>query len=294
MLRILDKNILLTLALSALSFSSCKTLSNGLAFDKAAFLHTTCGSNPYYMIHNHFAGVNEIIKLDQDFEAPRAIRYTINGYSACIRIDQKYPGGYKSVIGETLGKLGKAAHILPDRAYPKPLFAYEYSNGFPFMLLLKSAGEFASFRKHLETELAKCSAMPPFKPVLVMLIRNDLTLSTLTDADRSFISKHFSLESLENDEVRKAFEQCWHRYKSENNTMGYPQYESETPIETVFRLLQRKFSNFEMDRMLASALWTLSCTAGAIASYQYCKPALENAAQKIYSCVTTSLPKILS
>lgn len=237
-----------------------KTLDQPFCFFK------TISEDPYMIVfHPGKNEINSVICGTRDKErGPRrakkaidfanliAIRNVVLFADAGLKLDEKFRGYRKTVIGSFLDKALKTISVLPDRKYKGLALVDEYKAGLPMKWVLRDAQDLTNVRKYLEKHFRKMAIVPAKKPLLVLEITNspDLFASArgidgLAEADVDFLENYFELADPMNPEVCEFFQRCQFDFMETMYKMGDAKTVGKSFGEIIFDDIEKKSIDFK-------------------------------------------------
>lgn len=251
-----------------------KTLDQPFCFFK------TIGEDPYMIVYH--PGKNEIktvtcgtrdkngaarrAKKATDFVNLTPIRGTVLIADAGLKLDEKYRGYRKTVIGKFLDNTLKTIDLLPDRKYKGCVLVDEYQAGMPMKLVLRDAQDLSNLRKYLEYHFKRMAVIPSKKPLLVLEVTNspdlfvaarDVRSVAESNSDVEFLERYFELADPMNTDVRDFFEKSQFIFMETLYKLGDAKTVGKSLGEIVFDDIEKKSIDFKTVDV-AGALITLA------------------------------------
>lgn len=180
------------------------------------------------------------------------LRRTKRIYSGGIKFDSKFEGYRETFLGILFEHiLGLTEH------YRGTLFIDEYKNYPLWNVVLKDREELLEFLGYFAQNLQQRGKNQfDNKPVLLLTLKDDLTLSSLEEKDFQLISTLFELVSPSDKTTTKFFtdtqitmDDLIMRFES-----GHPIYLGENVRKQIFRSVEKTFAEFKMQDMIPKAL----------------------------------------
>jgi hypothetical protein len=247
-----------------------------MAPERVCFVNTDGKSMLINTLYSDDAKVTQTKCKYTDLSNPTPVRFKIFNADAEIFIDTKYFGAREALLGKgielgglafektmqgiinklekkNLKKLGGAVKwfeknfkYLED--FKGTPFVDEYSDAAIMQVKLQSVNELRALLSYLEANL---NELPEVKPVLVLSIEKDRTLSTLTEEDVALLESFFEFSSSTDVELRsflnssrKAMGKIRRAVKNGKIRVG------TSYTQKVFNALESKCDDFEMGRVL--------------------------------------------
>ncbi|MBX9830456.1 hypothetical protein K2X40_00720 [Candidatus Babeliales bacterium] len=287
--------------LSEESRKQFKTLDQSFCFFK------TISEDPYMI--TFYPGKNEIVtvacgttdkaqgprraKKAADLENLVAIRNTVIFADPGLKLDQKFRGYRKTVVGKFLDDALKTISFLPDRKYSGSVLVDEYQTGMPMKWVLRDMQDFRAVRTYLEKKF-DTMVLPSKKPLLVLEITDSLDLfenarglEGLSQADVDFLETYFELADPANPEVCAFFKACQEIFMETQHKFSSPKVVGRSFGEIVFDAIEKRSDDFKAVDYAGAIIATLA----TMILFDSCKEALKS---NVYDPVRNKVSKKVS
>ena len=236
-----------------------KIKKDALRLGQAACFFTTHGKDPYFKViytdvdeskvikcgyFDEESGQNKYIEKPKDLENIIPLRYLLNGFGGNYKIDTKYPGERKTLLGKTIETL-----LLPNCKYEGTIFIDEYKKNIPMFWILNNVEELRALSTYFLKKFTEDGFVSEKKTLLVLKIKNDPELETLDETDKEFLKTYFDIFPLTDKDVKKFFRDCREDMLDYSNLTN-PKYIDETAIQGTFRNIEKFYNDFEFKNLV--------------------------------------------